>query len=622
MRRYLPIWVIAVMFVGGGLWAGWLGQRHMAGTGSLIDRVETVLLDWRILAAGARDAPGNIVVVAVDDATITAIGANSIGREQLALLIEKIASAGARALAIDMLLTGSSGHEADDRLVKALGKIPTVIASAGQFSNDGKPHSPIPVADELLLPEPAFAAVAAVGLVNIATDAGGTPRHIPLLFRTPGGLFPSLALRALGFYLGEPPSLTGEGLRLKDDVLTLDLGWHLPLNYYGPSGTVKTVSALALLDGSVEVADLEGRLVVLGVTATAVGDRFGTPFDQILPGVELQATGIANLLDGSALIRNNTIRSVDAGAAVLMTGIGILCVSLLPLAVASMVFMCLLGGWLAATFFFFGQGYWLSAALPLVASIPPVLALVILRQGVDRYQTRRLVLAQEALSRFQAPVLAKRIAEDPDFLLAPKEQDMAVLFVDLSGFTGLSERLGPARTRDVLKAFHTLVVNETERHNGLVLDFMGDGAMLAFGIPDVRPRNAADACQCAFDLAKAVKSWIDASGLATEISDVRVGGHFGTVVLSRLGHENQQQITATGDNVNVASRLLEVAKGQRSSVALSLDLIQAASTSGGVELSVPHIETSTIRGRQKTLEIGLWTMPELLACREELSRSA
>ncbi len=620
MRPYLPVWLIAVLFVCGGLWAGWMGQRHMAGTGSLIDRVETVLLDWRILVTGERDTPSNLVIVAVDDATVKAAGTNSLGREQLALLIDRIRKAGARALAIDILLTGSSDPTADAKLVEALGKLPAVIASAGQFSDEGGVVSPVPVTDELLMPEPAFAAAAAVGLVNISADAGGTPRHIPLLFLTPGGLSPSLAVRALGFYLGERPSVTGEGVRLGGDVVPLDLGWHMPLNYYGPSGTVKTISALALFDGSADPADIAGRLVVLGVTATGVGDRFATPFDQILPGVEVQATGIANLLDGSALIRNSKIRSIDAGAAVLMTAIGILLAALLPLAMASLAFIGLLAGWLGAVFLLFGQGYWFSAALPLAASIPPVIALMILRQGIDRYQTRQLAMAQDALSRFQAPVLAKRIAEDPAFLLTPQEQEMAVLFIDLSGFTGLSERLGPARTRDVLKAFHTLVVNETDKNNGLVLDFMGDGAMLAFGIPDAGPRNAADACQCAFDLVKGVRAWIDATDLAAEISEVRVGGHYGIVVLSRLGHENQQQITATGDSVNVASRLMEVAKNHHSSVALSMDLIRAADISGDVELSIPLIETSTIRGRQKTLQTGLWTTLELAGCQQNLFR--
>ncbi|MEJ8474240.1 CHASE2 domain-containing protein [Roseibium algae] len=612
MRRYLPIWVIASVLACGLLWAGWLGQRHLAGTGSMIDRVEMVLLDWRILVTGVRNAPDEVVIVAIDDKTVAAAGAYPIGRNRLALLIEKIRAAGARALAVDILLVSASEPADDASLARALGSIPTVIAAAGQFTDSGL-SSLVPVAREQLMPLQELANASSVGLVNVATDAGGTPRHVPLLFKTPDGLEPSFGLRAAGLYLEGIPPVTLDGLRLNGRVQPLDLGWHLPLNYYGPQGTVTTLSAKSLFDGLARVGDLSGRLVVLGVTATGVGDRFGTPFDQVLPGVEIQATGIANLLDGSALIRNRTVRSVDVTAALLITGLGILAVAVLPLANASLAFIGLLVGWLMAITILFGQGYWFSGALPIVASLPPVVALVILRQVLDRYRTRRLVAAREALSRFQAPAIARRIAEDPSFLLSPVEQDVAILFVDLSGYTGLSERLGPAKTRDVLKAFHTLVVNETDRHNGLVLDFMGDGAMLGFGIPDSSARNAADACQCAFDLVQNVGRWIVENGLEAEINTLRVGGHFGPVVLSRLGHDNQQQIAATGDCVNVASRLQEVAKNFHSCVALSGDLTDAAKITEDGGVFAPRMEISAIRGRQKDLQVGLWSERDLAA---------
>lgn len=612
MKPHLPVWMFVGAFVIGGIWAGWLGQRHLAGTGSWFDRVETVLLDWRIHVTGTRASPDNVVVVAIDDATISTSGTQPVGRRRLALLIDRIRAAGARGLAVDILLVSASDPEADAVLAEALGSLPTVIAGAAQFAQATHSDALIPVADGQLLPLDIFSKAASVGFVNVATDNGGTPRHIPLLFQVQGSLAPSFALSAAGVYLGAMPSLTADGIRLGERVQPLDLGWHMPLNYYGPRGTVRTISAQDLFDGVVDPAEINGRLTVLGVTATGVGDRFATPFDQILPGVEVQATAMANLLDGSCLIRNSAVRSIDAVAALLITCLGVLAVVVLPLAAASLTFIGLLTGWLAAITVLFGNGYWFNGALPIVASVPPVVALVILRQVADRYRTRRLTVAQEALSRFQAPAIARRIAEDPSFLLAPKEQDVAVLFIDLSGYTGLSERLGPARTRDVLKAFHTLVVNETGKNNGLVLDFMGDGAMLGFGIPDAGLTDAADACRCAFDLARSVGAWISDSGLEGEISGVRVGGHYGQVVLSRLGHENQQQIAATGDCVNVASRLQDVAKSLEASVALSTDLTDAANASADEPYSAHRVETAAIRGRQKHLRVGLWTRQEIL----------
>ena len=143
--------------------------------------------------------------------------------------------------------------------------------------------------------------------------------------------------------------------------------------------------------------------------------------------------------------------------------------------------------------------------------------------------------------------------------------------------------------------------------------------MIGFGIPDAGPKDAADACRCAFDLVVAVRGWILASGLDAEIRDVRLGGHFGPVVLSRLGHENQQQIAATGDCVNVASRLMEVGKSRGASIVLSTALTKAAEVGGEMLGMPPRREAVAIRGRVQELEVALWTADEAMPERRVLS---
>lgn len=610
MRAQLPTWTIALALLGGSLWAGALGNAHIAGAASVIDRVETVLLDLRILIVGHRAPPVDVVIVAIDDETVARAGQYPIDREHLARLVEGIKKAGARALAIDILLVEPSEMSGDQTLVHALEALPTVIAAAGHFEGKSSTASFVPVVTDQLRPASEFAAASAVGLVNVATDSGGTPRHTPLLFMTADGLQPSFALRAAGLHFEVTPVVTSRGVRFGERTQPLDLGWHLPLNYYGPRGTIRTVSARTFLDERAHKPDLSGRIVILGVTATAVGDRFNTPFDSVLPGVEVQATGISNLLDGSPLVRDAPFRFLDAAVAMTLTLVGILALVFLPLATASVLFLLLLTGWLGVTTALLYQGYWLSGGLPLAASLPPVVCLIIARQVADRTQTRRHIRAHEALGRFQSPQLAMRIADDPDFLLTPREQVVAILFIDLSGYTGLSERLGPVKTRNFLKEFHTLVANETARGQGVVLDFMGDGAMVGFGIPDSSPMDAVRAFRSAFHLERAVTDWIADTGMEEQINLVRVGAHFGPVVLSRLGHDFQQQIAATGDSVNVASRLLDVAKAQQVSIVVSSELIEAVHSVTGEQPLVPNVEIVAIRGRQKGMRVGLWTSGE------------
>lgn len=603
--RRLPSAVTVAALVAAVLWVGWLGWLHLIARSTVLDRAESVFADIRLLVAGERTPPPQIVIVAIDDAFVSAQGGYPIRRQRLAQLVRAIGQAGARVLAIDMLFVDKGDADGDRALAAAFSTIPTVVAAAGFFDANPNRSGYVPQTDSELWPLPVFAAAASVGLVNVSRDAGGTPRHLPLILRTTRGLMPSLVLRAVGLFTGGDPVITEKGVRIGGHDRRLDLGWYLPLRYYGPAGSIETIPAGRLLSGHGPDADLANRLVVLGATATAIGDTFSTPFDRVLPGVEVLATGMANLLDGSQLIRDGAIRRDDVAATLALAACGVLSVALLPLTPGLVLFLVLLVGWLAATAVLFAHGYWMSAALPLAGALPPVAVLALVRQVLERRRSQRLETAGEALRRFHSPALAGRIEDDPTFLSEPREQLAAILFVDLSGFTGLSEQLGPARTRGLLKAFHTLVEEAVAAENGLVLTYMGDGAMIGFGIPDPMPDDAARALRTAAALVRGVRQWIGQADLGTMIGDARVGAHFGPIVLSRLGHERHQHITATGDTVNVASRLMEVAKENKAVLAVSSELLAMA----GAETAIGQpdaTKTVAIRGRRQAATVSLW----------------
>jgi adenylate cyclase len=607
-RRRPPASAILVLLAAGVLWAGWLGQRHLAGAASPLDRVEAAFADLRLLLAGPKPPPAGVAIVAIDDAAVAAEGRYPLDRARLADVVTAIANAGATALAVDMLLVDQTNGQSDGALAAALATIPTVLAAAGQFAPAQAGAGPPATSDELV-PLPMFSAAADVGLVNVSVDEGGTPRHMPMLFRTAQGLAPSFALRAAALHAGADPVAGRDRVTVGGEVSRLDLGWHLPLRYLGPARTVPTVPALDLLRASAPEGLLRGRVVVLGVTATGVGDRFATPFDSVLPGVEVLATGIAHLLDGSGLVRDSAIRRIDAATTLLLVGAGVLSIFLLPLLAGAGLFAALLAGWAAAVALLFAQGWWFSLVLPLAGALPPVAAAAVVRHVFDRRQARRSAEAETALARLQAPVLARRIADEPDFLREPREQQAAIVFVDLSGFSGLSERIGPARTREFLKRFHELVVAEARRHGGFVMSFMGDGAMLVFGVPDEAPDDAGRALAAAFGLVAATRAWRDSADEGEAPAGVRVGVHFGAVVVSRLGHDTHQHIAATGDAVNVASRLMEACKERGAAIAASASLLEAAAAVA--QRVTPHVaprQSVTLRGRSEPVDVAFWDM--------------
>ena len=307
-------------------------------------------------------------------------------------------------------------------------------------------------------------------------------------------------------------------------------------------------------------------------------------------------------------MRNGATRRLDLAASVVLPILTVLAFTLRRVGLGVALCAVPLVLWFAFATVAFSRDYWFAMAVPLAATLPPALVFGAVRLWLEQRSKRRVLVQREALRRFHAPAIAEKLAVTPEFLQEPVQQHAAVLFVDLSGFAGLSEQLGPHGTRTLLKAFHSLVEEEATRRDGFVLSFMGDGAMLLFGLPAPKPDDALRAVEAALSLAAALRAWIAerAPGDGRELG-ARIGLHYGPVVLSRLGPDTHQHITASGDTVNVASRLLEVAAHGEVEAAFSLDVIAAAraAPASGALPSFTGAREIAIRGRARPLEVWL-----------------
>lgn len=616
VRRHRAALFAAIL---AGLWGGSLGWLHARGTLPLLDSIEAPLVDMRFLLLGERPAPETVTILAVDDETVREAGAYPLPRATLARLVEAIGALEPKAIALDVLFLDAGEAQADRALAAALSRMPSVIAAAGLFdrshqtlfASPARDLDRIPVAKSVLWPLPLFAEQAAVGVVNAATDSSGVPRHIPLLMREGTRLVPSFSLRAAALAAREDPLLGPGSIVLGAKAIPTDLGYALPLRFYGPRGTVRTLGASKLLRGHLSAEAVRGKVVVVGATVTGGGDVFPTPFDPVLPGVEVMATAIAHLTAGDGLVRDGRVRIADASVAALLP---VLLVLLLAWRRNTLGFVVIAGvalAWTGLTIAAFAQGLWLSMALPLAAAAPPTILFGAARLWLDRKRVQELAEESSTFQHFQPPSLAKRLKHDPSFLASPIRQDAALVFIDLSGFTGLSERLGPDRTRDVLRGFHVLVDEEASSRGGFVGSFMGDGAMLIFGLPEPGPEDACHAVEACVGLCLRTRDWL--ASLPEPIGaqlGFKIGAHYGPIIASRLGG-GHEHITAIGDTVNVASRLMEVAASHQADVALSENLFQAAGAACAVfDLGLLDATFETaIRGRSGPIAVRLWRGP-------------
>ena len=613
-----PRWLqTPIAMVLAGLWAAALAFGHGSEAG-LLDRFEATLTDLRVLARGVKPPPDLVTIVAIDDETVREQGSYPLPRAKLAELVDRIAQHRPKLVVVDMLLVDAGTPDGDARLADALGRTHTVIAGAAMFDQSRQtvavaqadsPLANVPTASRFLLPLQKFADQAATGIVNVTTDPSGSPRSIPMLFRTRDAVMLSLPLRAASAAARNNPQIALNKFALAGTDVPTDIGHLLPLSFYGPHGTLRTLGAADVLNGKVTTADIEDRVVVIGVTVTGGGDFFPTPFDPMMPGVEVISTGITHLLAGDAPVRDATIRRIDAGAAIVLAMLSVGLLAWRRNMVGLLAIFTVVALWATLNATLYAHGIWMSAALPIAAAAPPVLLFGALQIWSGRRQAQLFTARSNLMRQFQAPGLRDWLLADPDFLLLPVHQNAAVVFIDLSRFTALSETHDAEAVRDVLKEFHALVDEAAADSGGVVTSFMGDGAMIVFGLPQATEADAANAAQCCVVLSRKTAEWLEAlpRAMARHIG-FKIGAHFGEIVASRLGGDRHMHITATGDTVNVASRLMEVAARYIASVCVSDELLRAAGpdnamrSSGSLEGPV----ATGLRGRVGSLDVCLW----------------
>lgn len=611
MKRRVQILVALVLTA---LWGAGIYAGHANGHLRFLDRLEATLTDWRTQVRGVQAPPDLVTIVAIDDTVVKRGGSYPLPRADLARVVDTIVQFKPKVVAIDLLLVDRSAAIGDATLAHTLATGPMVLAAAAIFPSasetvapgSSEPLAALPQAERFLLPLPAFAEHADVGIVNVATGQSGSPLSVPMLFRTDDKVELSFPLRVASRALDKPLTIAPDHLTLGDRAVPTDTDFALPITYYGPRRTIRTVSAQSIFDGTLDRKAIENRIVVIGAAVAGGGDFFPTPFDSLMPGVEVISTAITHLVAGDSIVRDRKVHIADALIAILLP---MLLVGLLAWRRSALGFVsaaAVMVAWAGLNLLAFTHGVWLDAATTLAATVPPVAVFVGVQLWAGGRRTQYLAAKSRSLAQFQAPAVREWLARDPDFLAKPVRQDAAIVFIDLSDFTALSQRIDPEELQDILQAFHALIDRAAVDCGGMITSFLGDGAMILFGLPSAMPDDAARALKCAIDLHRGVERWI--ASLPSEISSrlgFKIGAHFGPIVASRLG-ESHQHITANGDTVNLASRLMEVAAHNGARLALTDALLDAADFHGAPDgvLSGPLL--TQIRGRSGIVTVWFW----------------
>lgn len=479
----------------------------------------------------------------------------------------------------------------------------------------GDPWSP-PVG--LLAPAPGLARQAAgMAHVSVPVEEDGSLRHDAPVLALGDRYYPSLPIEAVRLFLGLPKGAValrlGEGVLLGDRMIPTDDSMRLAVNYYGPAGTIESHAFHDVLAGRVPAGQFTDRIVIVGATAAAVGDRFATPFARTLSGSEFHATVIDNILTGRLPRRGMTATAIDIAAIVVMAAAGLAFLAMPALPARLVALAVGLGIWWAGVALAFGEaGLWLNATIPALALVAGFAWYGTVRTLSDTRARRRAERHRGNLSRYLPPALVERLAESDEPFALDRTQHAAMVFVDIAGFTAMSERLAPADAMALLRAFYARVEAIIAAEGGMLDKFLGDGALAVFGAGRPELADAARAAACARALAADIQAWsaeLQAAGKPPVA--VRIGLHYGPVLLGALGGARQFQVTVIGDAVNVASRLTDLCRAHETPIIASDTLIEAARAACGAAAvdGFEPVAEQALRGRDSSIEVWAWRGP-------------
>ncbi len=560
------------------------------------EQLEGKAFDLRLyLRNMIREQPirDDIVIVAVDEKSIREIGRWPWRRDVMAWLISKISEDRPKAIGVDIILSEEESRERDEKLAEAIEDAGNVVLAmafivpemgkkdaapedirdfllrqAQDFLWDsafrevkgvkGIPWKKWAVkAEDVIPPLEEFSKVSSLGHVYGHQDMDGVLRWEVLYLNYGDDCYPSFPLQVarvvLGIEMKDMILYGGSGVSLGDRFIPADISGRALINYRGREGSFKYVSASDVIKGKA-TGLFRGRIVLIGTSALGAYDQKVTPLSANMPGVEKNANAVENILSNDFLRKSPGVVEL---AAILLTGLsfGLLLPRLraIPSAVTASAFVVsytLLGLYLLI----YGN-LWINLLYPISNMFAIFTAETITRFFLEEKKAREI---RRMFSSYVSPKIVEELMSRPEKArLGGERRVVTVLFFDIIGFTGLSERLPPEEVVNMLNEYFGRMVDIIFKWDGTLDKFIGDALMAFWGAPLDQPNHAELAVRCALDISDRLdemhKVW---RGKGREILDCGIGINTGEVLIGNIGAEGKKMdYTAIGDHVNLAARV-------------------------------------------------------------------
>jgi adenylate cyclase len=589
-----------------------------------------------------------VVIVDIDEASLSALGQWPWPRTMVADLLDRLYEMQSAAIGFDIVFPESDRtspkeiikqlRSLDDETRQRVAELPSndvifadainrgtvVLGQSGTHAANTSPSEHLPATGFAIIgPDPtphliAFPhllrnvavlerAAAGRGLFSIGTERDGIVRRVPIVMTSAGKIVPGLVLELLrAVTRSETILIRADATGTRSVAVP---GLELPTDrngrvwlHFAPHDPARFVSAKDVLNGSAPSDKFAGKIVLVGTSAIGLLDVKTTPLDPAMPGVEVHAQLLEAALTDSLLVAPGYAIIYEMIAALIF---GVVLSLLASRTTVLVLFMSAIiasaiaveASWIA----FSRYNFMVDPTFPLLTAMSVFMSLVLIGYFREQLDRRRI---RAAFAQYLSPTLVERLAQSPKRLvLGGEDRMMTVLFSDVRGFTTISETYkdDPQGLTALMNRLLTPLTSAIIARNGTIDKYMGDAVMAFWNAPLDDPNQESDACHAALDMLERVevlneereRELAGAGGRFMPLK-VGIGINTGRCTVGNMGSDLRFQYTVMGDSVNLASRL----EGQTKNY--ELPIIVGSRTAAAVSQQFAILEVESIRVKGKT----------------------
>ena len=505
-------------------------------------------------------ADGEIVVIGMDQRAADLLGPMPWPRSVMAEAIEYLnfsdPDARPAVIGIDVLYVGESGDpDADEYLVDVVADSGNVVfAAAATFGSALVKENDAFFMDQDAVsawdvPFDALYDAASIGHINAMADRDGVIRHALLSINVP----------SVGMVNSFPWSIytrwcEASGTAQNPAPATKGGFFYLPFTT-AARGYYENVSIADLLEGTVPSDYFDGKIVLIGPYAAGMQDEYRTSIDHAAPmyGIEIQANVIDAFRSG---FYPREIADIPQGLILF-----VICALTLWFLIdrrlrgALLIWLSVSLGWILLCFLAY-RGGWILHVLYVPLAVTVLFVVTVAINYIRAQREKRQIT--NTFGHYLDPAIMEELLRQGSgaLELGGKTYDIAVLFVDIRGFTSMSESLDPPTVVEIINRYLTLTTECIMRHHGTLDKFVGDCTMAFWNAPLPQEDYVYLACQAAVDMVEGAKALgqelLERFGRTVSFG---VGVNVGPAVVGNIGAPKRMDYTAIGDTVNTASRL-------------------------------------------------------------------